>query len=100
MVFTGCGWTVQLLLKDRVRVSYALRGARGNLEMESFISRLNTENRSLLPDAQMLANQKLVAKERMGCDNGKRRHSTIGPQAPAAYIATLSHGRGIKILMP
>jgi hypothetical protein len=33
-VFTGYGWTGQLLLKDRVRISYALRGARDNPEME------------------------------------------------------------------
>jgi hypothetical protein len=38
-VFTGYVWTARLLLKDHVRVSYALRGARDNTEMESFNSR-------------------------------------------------------------
>ena len=54
-------------MKDRVRVSYALSGARDNLEMESFISQFKTENRSLLPDAQTLANLQLVSgrKDRM-----------------------------------
>jgi transposase InsO family protein len=50
-VFTGYRWTAQLLLKDHVRVSYALNGARDNPEMESFNSRFKTENRSLLLDA-------------------------------------------------
>ena len=53
-VFTGYGWTGQLLLEDHVRVSYALNGARDNPEMESFISRFKAENRSLLLDAQTL----------------------------------------------
>ena len=113
-VFTGYGWTGQLLLKDRVRVSYALNGARdtilaqGNPEMESFISRFKTENKSLLLDAQTLADLQLVVEERMGYHNGEQRHSTIGYRAPAAYVATLSHGRslswrlgqGITIPMP
>jgi hypothetical protein len=32
-VFTSYGWTAQLLLKDHIRVSYALNGARDNPEM-------------------------------------------------------------------
>ncbi|MFV2044349.1 MAG: integrase core domain-containing protein [Anaerolineales bacterium] len=89
-VFTGYGWTGQLLLEDRVLVSYALNGARdtilaqGNPEMESFISRFKTENRALLLDTQTLADLQLMVGERMGYHNGERRHSTIGYQAPAA----------------
>ncbi len=95
-VFTGYGWTGQLLLKDRVRVSYALNGARDNPETESFISRFKTENRSLLLDAQTLADLQLLVGERMGYHTGEPRHSTIGYQAPAAYVATLSHGRSLS----
>ncbi len=87
-VFTGYRWTAQLLLKDHVRVSYALNGARDNPEMESFNSRFKTENRSLLLDAQTLEELQLVVRERMGYHNGLRRHSTIGYQAPARYIET------------
>jgi len=87
-VFTGYRWTAQLLLKDEVRVSYALNGARDNPEMESFNSRFKTENRSLLLDAQTLEELQHVVRERMAYHNGERRHSTIGYQAPVEYIAT------------
>ena len=87
-VFTGYRWTSQLLLKDHVRVSYALNGARDNPEMESFNSRFKTENRSLLLDAQTLEELQLVVRERMAYHNGVRRHSTIGYQAPMMYIET------------
>ena len=53
-VFTGYGWTGQLLFEDHLRVSYALNRGRDNPEMESFISRFKAENRSLLLDAQTL----------------------------------------------
>ena len=87
-VFTGYRWTAQLLLKDQIRISYALDGARDNPEMESFNSRFKTENRSLLLDAQTLEELQLVVRERMAYHNGERRHSTIGYQAPVEYIAT------------
>jgi transposase InsO family protein len=87
-VFTGYRWTSQLLLKDQIRVSYALNGARDNPEMESFNSRFKTENRSLLLDAQTLEELQLVVRERMAYHNGVRRHSTIGYQAPVMYIET------------
>ncbi len=47
-VFTSYDWTGRLLLEDKARVSYALRGARDNTEMESFFGRFKTENRSLI----------------------------------------------------
>ncbi|MGH2670587.1 MAG: DDE-type integrase/transposase/recombinase, partial [bacterium] len=64
-VFTGYAWTGQLLLKDQVRVSYALRGARDNPEMEAFNSRFKSENRSLFLDARTLASLRAVVAERM-----------------------------------
>jgi len=42
-VYTGYEWTSQLLLKDRSRLSYALRGAKDNPEMESFNGRFKAE---------------------------------------------------------
>ena len=69
-------------------------------EMESFISRFKTENRPLLLDAQTLADLQLLAGEVMGHHNGDRRHSMIGHQPPAAYVVTLSQGRGIIIPAP
>jgi len=92
-VFTSYGWTSRLLLRDRVRVSYALYGARDNPQMESFIGRFKTENRSLLLDAQTLDELQAVVAERMNYHNNRRRHSTIGYQAPIMYIASLQPWR-------
>jgi transposase InsO family protein len=88
-VFTGYGWTAQLLLNNHVWVSYALNGARDNPEMEGFNSRFKTENRSLFLDAQALDQLEAVVAERMDYYNRERRHSSIGYRAPASYIATL-----------
>lgn len=87
-VYTGYGWTGALLLRDHVRLSYALNGCRDNPEMESFHSRFKTENRSLLLDAQSLADLARVVNQRMAYYNGRRRHSALGNQAPLAFLAS------------
>ena len=53
-VYTGYEWTSQLLSKDGLRVSYALRGAKDNPEMESFNGRFKTEGHSLFLEAQSI----------------------------------------------
>ncbi len=53
-VFTSYAWTSKLLLDDGVRLSYTLRGAQDNPEMEAFNSRFKSENRSLFHEAQRL----------------------------------------------
>lgn len=88
-VFTSYAWTARLLLKDQVRVSYALGGAQDNTEMEAFNSRFKTENRSLLLDAQTLNRLKALVAERIAYYNNVRRHSSIGYRAPSQFIATL-----------
>ena len=88
-VFTGYGWTWRLLLQDKVRVSYALNGAKDNPEMEAFNSRFKTENRSLLLDTQTLQELQALVAERMDYYNRQRRHSSIGYRAPMTYIASL-----------
>lgn len=92
-VYTGYGWTGQLLLRDRVRLSYALEGARDNPEMESFNSRFKNENRSLLLEARDLEELRGVVRERMRYYNERRRHSALGNQAPMAYIRALGDSR-------
>lgn len=89
-VYTGYGWTGQLLLGDRARLSYALNGCRDNPEMESFHSRFKTENRSLLLDAQSLADLTRVVNQRMAYYNGRRRHSALENQAPLTFLARLT----------
>lgn len=87
-VFTSYCWTAQLLLNDCVRISYAFNGARDNPEMESFLSRFKTENKSLLLDGHTLEELKILVDERMAYHIGERRHSTIGYNAPKIYLAT------------
>ena len=89
-VYTGYGWTGQLLLRDAVRLSYALEGCRDNPEMESFHSRFKTENRSLFLDALTLADLERVVAQRIRHYNGRRRHSSLGNQAPLHFLASLS----------
>ena len=92
-VYTSYAWTGQLLLRDGVRLSYALEGARDNPEMESFNSRFKNENRSLLLEAETFEELRRVVRERMKYYNGRRRHSALGNQAPMAYIRALPDSR-------
>lgn len=85
-VYTGYEWTSQLLLKDRSRLSYALRGAKDNPEMESFNGRFKGEGHSLFLEAQSLDDLIAVVDHRMCYYNTERRHSSIGYVPPLTYI--------------
>jgi transposase InsO family protein len=85
-IYTGDRWTWQLLIKDELRLSYALRGAKDNPEMESFNGRFKTEGRSLFLEAQSLSELVEVVGQRMMHYNTVRRHSSIGYVAPLSYI--------------
>jgi putative transposase len=87
-VFVGHQWTSRLLLDDGARVSYSLRGARGNPEMEAFFSRFKTENRSLTLDCQTLEELAGVIAGRIDYYNRDRRHSKIGYVAPLDYAGS------------
>ncbi len=71
-VFTSYGWTGQLLIADKLRLSYSLNGAKDNTVMESFFSRFKNENRSLLLDAQGLEALGVVVDTRMRYYNTER----------------------------
>jgi len=86
-VFTSYAWTRHLLVKDGVRISYALRGARDNPEMESFFGRFKTDNRSLLMDAGTQAQLERVLAERVAYYNHERRHSSLGNLAPGVFLS-------------
>ena len=87
--FISHDWTSQLLLEDKVRLSYALRGAKDNPEMESFNGHFKNEAPSLFLDAQTLDELIVVVGERMRYYNTERRHSSIDYLAPLAYIRRL-----------
>ena len=85
-VFTGYAWTAQLLLEDELRLSYALRGAKDNPEMEAFNSRFKNEGRSLFLVAQSVTELAAIVAERVEYYNTQRRHSSIGYLPPLTYI--------------
>ena len=85
-VYTGYEWTSQLLQTDRSRLSYALRGAKDNPEMESFNGRFKGEGHSPFLEAQNLDELVAVVDERMQYYNTERRHSSIGYVPPLMYI--------------
>lgn len=85
-VYTGYGWNHQLLIKDKVRLSFAKAGARENPSMESFFGKFKPENKSLFLDCQTIDELKKVVKERVLYYNTKRRHSSLGNISPAEYL--------------
>jgi transposase InsO family protein len=85
-VFTGYGWTSQLLLDDKVLLSYALRGAKDNPEMEAFNSRFKSEGQSLFLNAQTFTELVTVVGQRMVYYNTHRRHSAIGQIPPLTFV--------------
>jgi putative transposase len=87
--FISYDWARELVQRDGVRLSFALRGARDNPEMESFFGRFKVENRSLLLDATTLEELIEVVKRRIRYHNWERRHSSLGNQAPMRYLKSL-----------
>jgi putative transposase len=85
-VYTGYGWSSQVLIKDEARLSYALNGAKDNPEMESFNGRFKTENHSLFLDAQNITELRKIVIQRMHYYNTNRRHSSLGYISPQAFI--------------
>jgi putative transposase len=85
-VFTSHSWAGQLLLRDKVKLSYALRGAKDNPEMESFFSRFKAEGNSLFLDAKNITELGDVVDSQMRYYNTKRRHSSLGYLSPLSYI--------------
>lgn len=76
-VYTSYAYTGCLLLKDYLQVFYSLDGARYNKEMEAFISRFKTENRSLLLYAPTIETLELIVNVRMRYYNEVLRLSAL-----------------------
>jgi putative transposase len=85
-VYTSYAWTGQLLLSDHLQRSYSLDGARGNTEMEAFISRFKNENRSLLLDAATIETLAQIVNVRMSYYIEVRRHSVLDNQPPSPWL--------------
>lgn len=85
-VYTSDDWVRRLLIEDQARLSYALRGARDNAEMESFNGRFKGENRDLFLEAEAFDQLVVLVAARLQHYNRKRRHSSIGNMTPMAYV--------------
>lgn len=94
-VYTGHQWLWQLRVKDRVRVSYSLNGARGNTAMESFNGHFKTENGSRLWDQRNLAGVVKVVESTMHYYNGIRSHASLGNTAPAVFLKEIGIDSGM-----
>jgi putative transposase len=94
--FISDRWTYQLLKADKLRLSYALRGAKDNPWMESFNSRFKEEGQSLFLEARDLAGLMQVIDWRMTYYNTDRRHSTLGYVAPMVFIRQQEMSRAVQ----
>ncbi len=88
-VYTSHAWLDQLLVTDKVQLSYALDGAKDNPLMESFNSRFKTEGRSLFLNAADLTQLQAVVASQMRYYNTERRHSSLDYLTPLAYVKSV-----------
>ena len=70
----------------RLRLSYALNGARDNPVIESFFGRFKTEGQSLFLATDDLDELERVVAERVDYYNSCRRHSSLEYQSPLATL--------------
>lgn len=85
-VYTSHKWLSQLLFKDKVRVSYAMKGAKDNTAMEGFNSRFKDENHSIFWEIETLRELSKIIEKRINYYNEERLHSSIEYKTPVDYI--------------
>jgi len=85
-IYTGHQWLREVRLRDQVRVSYSLNGARGNTEMESFNSHFKGENSSIFWEQRDLAGVIRVVERRLLYYNDIRRHASLGNISPTQFL--------------
>jgi putative transposase len=85
-VYIGYRWLPQVVVKDKVRISYSEDGAKGNVYSESFIGRFKSENRLLLWEQKDFEALEKVIKVRIKYYNRVRRHSALGNKSPFEYL--------------
>ncbi|MCQ3972374.1 MAG: IS3 family transposase [Anaerolineae bacterium] len=95
-VYTGYGWSGQLLREDKVRLSYALQGAKDNPAMESFNGRFKGEAPSLFLEAADLAQLQQTVDQRIRYYNTQRRHSSLDYQTPLTFLKQALAHKGVN----
>jgi len=87
--FIGHEWAQHLVQCSGARLSFAPDGPRENPEMQLFFGRFKIENLSLFLSARMIEKLSDVVRRRICYYNWKRRHSSLGNQAPMRYAKNL-----------
>lgn len=89
-VFTGYRYAEQLVLKDKVILSFAAKGTPGeNAAKESFIGHFKTENKSLFLEAKTKEEVERLIEKRVVYYNKKRRHQSLGYVSPEEFLNSL-----------
>ena len=88
-VYTSFDWLRRLLIEDDVRLSFSMRGAKGNTVMEAFNGNFKHENSSLFAGANDVEQLREIVHSQIAYYNRRRRHSAIGNISPADYIRHL-----------
>jgi hypothetical protein len=73
-----------------VCLSYAQGGAKDNPEIEGFFSRIKSKGRSLLLNAQSLAELVEIVDQRMRFHNANHLHSSSGYRSPLNFIQQIT----------
>lgn len=95
-VYTGGEWLREVVLRRGAKVSYSLKGAKGNVYMESFFGRFKEENKSMFAEARDLEGLKKVVERRIRYYNRRRRHSAIGNVSPIQFLKEKGVGRPVR----
>ena len=85
-VFIGHRWLNQVMVNDKLQISFSLRGAKDNVYMESFNGRFKEENRLLFWEQENLESLRKVVKSRLRYYNHVRRHSALDYKSPMKYL--------------
>lgn len=99
-VYLSYDWLGQVLLEDRLRVSYSERGAKDNPWIESLWGRLKTEAGSRIDQAESLSHLQSVIDQRFVYYNRRRRHSQIGNRPPLDYLADVLDCPDLAVPLP
>jgi putative transposase len=92
--YVSWAWLKRVMTKDKLKVSWAIRGAGDNPQMESFNSHFKSENRSLFWECESYAELEKVVADRLRYYNHYRRHASLENQAPIKYIK--KKGKSVK----
>lgn len=85
-VYTSHAWVQTLRVRDGIRLSYSLEGARENTHIESFIGHFKGENASLFWEQEDLKVLERIVDRRMHYYNRHRRHASLGNRPPMAFL--------------